>query len=165
MSKAFTNEDAPDELPLGRLPERARAGEERPITAAGYRALLSERQALLDAGRPSGEEALRDYEYRLALVSSTLESVRVTEPPTSLEAVAFGLRVSVRWEDGRTQSFVLVGPDEADARGGRLSVASPLASAVLGLGVSDEGELALPRGVEHFEVIAIAPDEVAFEPP
>lgn len=155
MSKAFTSEDVPEELPAGRVPERAAAGEERPITAEGHRRLVEERQSLIDQGRPADEDARREYEHRLALVSATLDSVRVVEPPGSNETVAFGHRVAVEWEDGRRQALQLVGPDEADARAGRISVAAPLARALVGLAVGDEGELTLPRGVESFEILSI----------
>lgn len=155
MSKAFTNEDAPDEIPMGRIPARAEPGQERPITEAGHRALKEERQALVEAGKPSDESELRVYEHRLALVSATLDSVRVVVPPASLETVAFGHRVTVEWEDGRRQTLRLVGPDETDAGEGRISIASPMARAFVGLHVGDEGELVLPRGTQHFEIVGI----------
>lgn len=155
MSKAFTSEDVPDDLPLGRVPERAAPGEARPITAEGYRRLTEERQALLDLGRPEDEDSRREYEHRLSLASATLDSVRVVDPPASNETVAFGHRVTLEWEDGRRQTLQLVGPDEADVRAGRISVASPLARALVGLGAGDEGELTLPRGLEVFEILAI----------
>ena len=155
MSKAFTSEDIVDEQPAGRVPERAAPGQERPITAEGHRELSEARRALVEQGRPADEEARRDYEHRLALLSATLDSVRVVSPPESTETVAFGHRVDLEWEDGRTQTLQLVGPDEADARQGRISVASPLARALVGLSVGDEGELDLPRGVETFALVSI----------
>src|SRR5690606_29156439 len=125
------------------------------ITAEGHRRLVEERQALLEQGRPSDEDARREYEHRLALLSATIDSVRVVEPPASNDTAAFGHRVTLGWEDGRRQTLQLVGPDEADARAGRISVASPLARSVVGLAAGDDGELTLPRGVETFEVLSI----------
>lgn len=155
MSKAFTNEDAPETIPMGRIPERAVPGQERPITEAGYQALREQRQALLDTPKPTDDAELSVHEHRLALVSATLDSVRVVSPPESNDTVAFGHRVTVLWEDGRRQTVQLVGPDEAEASEGRISIASPIARALVGLGVDDEGELVLPRGTEHFEIVAI----------
>lgn len=155
MSKAFTNEDAPEEIPMGRIPERALPGEERPITEAGHQELRELRQALIDTPKPTDDSQLRVHEHRLALVSATLDSVRVMPPPESNETVAFGHRVTVEWEDGRLQTMQLVGPDEADTSKGQVSIASPLARALVGLGVGDEGELSLPRGTEHFEIVLI----------
>ena len=49
----------------------------------------------------------------------------------------FGSTVSIVRDDGRCQTFRIVGEDEADPAGGTLSHASPLARALFGKQVGD----------------------------
>lgn len=139
MSKAFTSEETPDEAVLGRNVSRAARGAERPMTPDGYKALLAEIEALRgvkldDAGK-----------HRLALLSATLESVRVVEVPPADGTVRFGSTVTLAWEDGREQTLTLVGPDEANGAE-KLSVESPLARVLLEQREGDEVEFVRPRG-------------------
>lgn len=162
MSKAFTSEETPDEAVIaGRPVQRAARGAERPITPEGYRA-LEEALRTLAAARlaakalPEAEREgrLRELEHRRALVAATLESVKVVLPPATDDGrVHFGSTVRVAWEDGRVQVLRLVGPDEADARAGRISVDSPLARSLVGHAPGEDVEVERPRGTEvaHLE--------------
>ena len=49
----------------------------------------------------------------------------------------FGRTVEVERDDGRRQSFRIVGEDEADPAAGRISYVSPLARALMGRTVGD----------------------------
>jgi transcription elongation GreA/GreB family factor len=71
--------------------------------------------------------------------------------PVGGDAVAFGRTVSIAREDGRRQSFRIVGEDEADPARGSVSYISPLARALMGKGV---GDVATVAGGE-VEIVAI----------
>jgi transcription elongation GreA/GreB family factor len=58
-------------------------------------------------------------------------SAEVVRPGTNEQTVAFGMKVTLRREDGREQTFRIVGEDEADPPPGTVSHVSPLARAVL----------------------------------
>jgi transcription elongation GreA/GreB family factor len=64
-------------------------------------------------------------------------SARVVGPTADRNHVHFGTTVVVRREDGRTQSFRIVGEDEAEPKRGTVSHVSPLARAVLGKTVGE----------------------------
>lgn len=163
MSKAFTSEETADASIAGRLPQRAAPGQERPITPEGQARLRERLKELLEVERPAAtqlpplerEPRLAEIDHRIALVDATLASVHVVELPASQDVVAFGSRVTLAWDDGRTQSLQIVGPDETDAREGRVSVEAPLARALLGLSVGDTAEIRLPRGEASAEIVAI----------
>lgn len=163
MSKAFTSEDAPDLSIPGRAAERAVPGALRPITPRGHAALLGELRHLTEEERPrlrrsadpDAPARLAALEHRIGFLLTTLESVRVVEPPADDGAVRFGSTVRLAWEDGREQSVRVVGPDEADVAAGALSVEAPLARALLGRAVGDEVEVRRPRGVEIATILAI----------
>ena len=63
----------------------------------------------------------------------------------------FGSRVTIERDDGRTQTFRIVGEDEADPAEGLLSYVSPLARALTGKRV---GEI-VPAGQSEAEILAI----------
>jgi transcription elongation GreA/GreB family factor len=56
--------------------------------------------------------------------------------------VQFGSTVTVRRDDGREQTFRIVGEDEAEPSKGTLSHVSPLARALFGKTVGDAAEVA-----------------------
>jgi transcription elongation GreA/GreB family factor len=82
--------------------------------------------------------ATRDLRY----YGARRASAQLMEDPTGRDTVAFGSTVTFEREDGRTQSFRIVGEDEADPAAGSVSYVSPLAHALLGKAVGDTAQLA-----------------------
>ena len=66
--------------------------------------------------------------------------------------VHFGQAVTFERDDGRRQTFRIVGEDEADPAAGSVSYVSPLARALLGKMV---GDTAMVAGAE-VEIISVA---------
>lgn len=159
MSKAFTKDDAQPEAV-----RRPPAEGERYITPEGYAALkaeldrLSAERASL-AGPNAGMDAQArrsDVDARIAFLQATLESARVVTPDPAQQGRAFlGAWVTLEDEDGETVRYRLVGPDEADAKRGLVSVESPLGRALLGKEVDDEVPVERPRGRITYTVVAL----------
>jgi len=78
---------------------------------------------------------LRYWSTRL----STAELVRV---PADGDHVHFGSTVTIEREDGRRQTYRIVGEDEADPAKGSVSFVSPLACSLVGKGVGDTVKVA-----------------------
>jgi transcription elongation GreA/GreB family factor len=72
-------------------------------------------------------------------------------PPTDTTHVRFGARVTFEREDGKQQSYRIVGEDEADPTKGSISYVSPLAQALMGKEVGD----VVPVGQTQAEIIEI----------
>ena len=71
-------------------------------------------------------------------------------------AVVPGATVVLRDEaSGKELVYKLVGPTEADLAGGKLSVESPVAQAVVGAAVGDVVSVETPRGARSYTVVAI----------
>jgi transcription elongation factor GreA len=71
--------------------------------------------------------------------------------------VKFGATVTLADEESdEEQTFRIVGEDEADIKGGLLSVTSPLARALIGKGKGDSVEVSTPRGNKSYEVVTVA---------
>jgi transcription elongation factor GreB len=165
MSKAFTDEESPDDAVLGRPVAVAPRGQKRPITPRGHKALADElerlsteeRARVLAVADDSSREAQKQQlEHRLAVLAATLQSVYVVTPTPADGEVRFGSTVTLAWDDGRTQVVELVGPDEADSKAGRVSVESPLARTLLGQRAGDTVEVDRPRGAASATLVAVA---------
>jgi transcription elongation factor GreB len=152
VSKAFTDEETP--VPDGpeALPPRER---DLPITRAGLARLRAKLAELLAAG-PSEIGA-----RRARVLAQVLKSVYVQEPSLIDGRVGFGTRVTVEEASGRRTSYEIVGPDEVEAARGQISVASPVARALLGKRAGDVVVLRRPRGDTEVTIasVAVAPEQ------
>jgi transcription elongation GreA/GreB family factor len=136
MSRAFVKEDddAPEEFP-----ERLVSTAPNLVTAEGLAAIEAEiarlEGELAEAGddRSARANIGRDLRYW----NARRGSAHVTPAPADTSAVHFGSTVTIDRDDGRQQTFRIVGEDEADPERGTLSHVSPLARELMGKGVGD----------------------------
>ena len=153
MSRAFvkdTDADAVEDLP-----DRPVSEYPNDVTAEGLaqiEAAVAAAQAALGAAQAAGDRAAmaqagRDLRYWSAR-RATAHVVPDTDDATQ---VRFGGTVTILRDDGREQTFRIVGEDEADPSRGTLSHASPLARALFGKKVGD----VVPAGSGEAEIVAI----------
>jgi transcription elongation GreA/GreB family factor len=79
---------------------------------------------------------------RSPLLACATSERRSRQTSSANRTVSFGKTVTLRREDGREQTFRIVGEDEADSSHGTISYVSPLARAVLTHGPGDTVEIA-----------------------
>jgi transcription elongation factor GreA len=132
-------------------------GEERRRVADRLRlattteANLAQNMEYLDAR----EEKL-ELERRIFTLRERLLEARVVDPRPGNGRVDPGERVRVRdIASGRSLVLELVGQLEADVAAGRVSVASPLGQALVGLRKGEIANVVAPRGRFAFEVMAV----------
>jgi transcription elongation factor GreB len=178
MSKAFVKEsddaeELPDEAPP--LPQ----GAKNYITPDGFRRLQDELKQLQRAERPRiveivawaagngdrsengdyiyGKQRLREIDRRLRFLAKRLEAAEVVDPARQahLDRVFFGATVTYANQAGDERTVTIVGVDEVDADGGRVSWISPIARALSKAQEGDVVELRTPHGIEPIEVVEI----------
>lgn len=88
-------------------------------------------------------------------LTQVLESIYVVEPALVDGKVAFGTCVTVEDDEGERMSYELVGPDEVDTAARQISIASPVAQALLGKRAGDRVTLRRPKGDIEVQVIAV----------
>ena len=149
MSVAFTREED-SEAAAADLPDRPISTVPNLVTPSGLALLEAGLEAAraayaaaqvgeaVSADRTAMARATRDLRY----YGARRASAQLMEDPTGRDTVAFGSTVTFEREDGRTQSFRIVGEDEADPAAGSVSYVSPLARALLGKAVGDTAQLA-----------------------
>ncbi|HEY2752752.1 transcription elongation factor GreA [Phenylobacterium sp.] len=158
MAVAFTREED-YESQAADLPDRPVSPHPNLVTATGMAAIEAELAAAraaystaqaeggVSTDRTAMARATRDLRYW----SARRASAQLTEPPVQPDKVQFGRTVEFEREDGRRQTYRIVGEDEADPANGSVSYVSPLARALLNKAV---GEVALVNGAE-IEVIGV----------
>jgi transcription elongation GreA/GreB family factor len=152
MSRAFVKE--PDGGAPEELPERQVSPHRNFVTPEGLVAIDAE-IARLEAGlADAGDDAARQVRIArdLRYWRSRRSTAEVVAPPAEASQVRFGSTVAFVRDDGRTQTFRIVGEDEADPAKGSVSYVSPLARALMGKAV---GDVVAVAGGEA-EIVAIA---------
>jgi transcription elongation GreA/GreB family factor len=144
MSVAFTREEDL-ESQAADLPDRPISPHPNLVTASGLAAIeqaLAEAKEAYATARAAGDistdrtpmaRATRDLRYW----SARRATAQLSEPEPLTGQVQFGRTVEVERDDGRRQTFRIVGEDEADPAQGRISYVSPLARALMGVAVGD----------------------------
>ncbi len=160
MSVAFTREESAETAAEVELPERPVSPHPNLVTARGLERLkdaLAAATAAYAAGqaiedvnerRRASASAARDLRYFTARVGSA----QLKGPPANSEMVAFGHQVTFERDDGRTQTFRIVGEDEADPAEGSISYVSPVARALIGKRVGDS----VTVNGKEIEIVAIS---------
>ena len=134
MSKAFTKEaeggDVYDDLPDRPIsPHNLVTARGLELIEAELTHLHEDHGAAQDADdRPLLAKVNRDLRYWI----SRRATAQVIEPPRDATEVHFGSKVTIERDDGRRQTYRIVGEDEADPTHGTLSYVSPVAQAVMG---------------------------------
>jgi transcription elongation GreA/GreB family factor len=153
MSRAFVKEV---EHEIDDLPDRPVSVHPNFVTAEGLAAIertLSRFEAANKAAVAKNDRtAIAATRRELRYWNARRSSAQVVEPAADKSKVHFGATVTVRRDDGRAQTFRIVGEDEAEPARGTVSHVSPLARAVLGGQIGDTVEVpggeAIIMGIE-----------------
>lgn len=145
MSVAFTKEDSAETASETQLPDRPISEHPNLVTAEGLQALerqLAEAQAAIEAA--SGIDDVNEKRRQQALplrdaryFAERVRTAQVIDPPTAHDKVAFGSTVTFARDDGRVQTYRIVGEDEADPKAGTISFVAPVARLLMGKTVGD----------------------------
>ena len=104
-----------------------------------------------------GKKRLREIDRRVRFLSKRIDKAEPVDPAaqTRRDRVFFGATVTFLDENDDQRTVTVVGVDEAELDQGQVSLASPVARALLGARVGDEVRLLTPRGPVLLEVTAI----------
>ncbi len=96
-------------------------------------------------------------ENRIATVEQKLARSRIYEPGAAGDGKAYlGCCVTLKdLKRGDEFEYKLVSADEVDAKEGKISIASPVGKALLGLTIGDIAEIEVPAGTLRYEVLGV----------
>ena len=149
------------------------------MTAEGYRALDDQLKQLKSVERPSVIAAISEarehgdlsenaeyhaakerqgwIEGQIAEIEDKISRAQVIDvSKLNGDQVKFGATVTVVDEDTEEESrYQIVGEHEADVKQGKISVASPIARAMISKEVGDVVEVNTPGGVKAYEILKV----------
>ena len=151
-----------------------------PLTVAGAEKLRAELHRLKTVERPRVIAAIAEarahgdlsenaeydaakerqgfVEGRIQEVEGKLSNAQIIDPKL-LDAdgrCVFGATVDIEDQDsGDAVTYQIVGEDEADIKAGKLSIASPMARALIGKYAGDIAQVQAPGGIREFEIIDV----------
>jgi len=150
-----------------------------PITPNGYQKMQEELSRLLKVDRPKNikdiaearahgdlsenaeyhaakerqsflEGRIQELKMKVAL-ADVIDPAKITQSRT-----AFGAKVKVLDTDtDEEKSFFLVGPEEADAKNGKISISSPVGKALLNKEIGDVVTINAPARTMEYEILEI----------
>jgi transcription elongation factor GreA len=151
-----------------------------PMTLRGSEMLRAKLKRLKSADRPRVIKAIAEArshgdlsenaEYHAAREQQGFIEGRIMEIESRLAAaeiidiaslpatgkVVFGATVELEEQDeGNAVTYQLVGEDEADIRGGRISITSPIARALIGKVQGDIVEVTAPGKTRSYEIVSV----------
>jgi len=151
-----------------------------PITPSGYQKMQEELSRLLKVDRPKNirdiaearahgdlsenaeyhaakerqsflEGRIQELKMKIAL-ADVIDPAKITQSRT-----AFGATVKVLDIDtDEEKSFFLVGPEEADAKNGKISISSPVGKALLNKEIGDVVTINAPARTMEYEILEIS---------
>ncbi len=153
--------------------------EKVPMTIVGYEDLQQKIKKLKTIERPLIIEAIAEArkhgdlsenaEYHAAKEQQSLNEGRISDLEDKLsraavidisklsgDTIKFGAKIRLIDEDTEEESiYQIVGEFESDVSKGMLSIASPIARALMGKTTGDSVEVATPGGGKSYEVLAV----------
>jgi transcription elongation factor GreA len=150
-----------------------------PMTAQGYQRLETELKHLKTIERPEVIKAIAEarlhgdlsenaeyhaarerqsfIEGRLMELEDKIARAEVIDPAKlSGKTVKFGATVTLVDEDtDESNTYQIVGEDEADISKGRLAITAPLSRALIGKTVGDSVEVRTPKGEKAYEIVKV----------
>jgi transcription elongation factor GreA len=151
-----------------------------PITPDGYQKLQEELARLLKVDRPKNIRDISEArahgdlsenaEYHAAKERQSFIEGRIQELKTKLaladvinpskisqKKIAFGATVKVMdLSSDEEKSFMLVGPEEADVKNGKISISSPVGKALLSKEIGDIVTIKVPAKTVEYEILEIS---------
>ncbi len=93
-------------------------------------------------------------EGRVQAIEARLRSAVIVDAPAAGSHVGLGSVVTVD-DDGETVRYTIVGADESDPGGGRISSSSPVGRALVGRNTGDYVVVATPAGERRYRILEI----------
>lgn len=145
------------------------------ITPIGFERLKSEYSQLLNVERPKlvetvawaasngdrsenadyiyGKRKLREIDSKLRFLRDRIEKAEIVNPKEiTSDKIVFSATVTVQDEDDNMHIYTIVGEDELDSVGNKISWKSPMARALLGKKVGEEVLVKKPNGDEYITI-------------
>lgn len=131
---------------------------QRPVISAQIAEARDKGDLSENAEYDAAKEAQGLLEMRISQLKDTIANARIIDD-SKLNTTEIQLLNTVKIKNvanGMTMQYSIVSETEADLRAGKISIATPIAKALLGKHVGDIVEVAAPAGKIKFEILEIS---------
>ena len=153
--------------------------EKVPMTVEGFKTLEADLQRMKSEERPriiaqisearAHGDLSENAEYHAAKEAQGMNEARISDLEDKLSradvidtsklsgaTIKFGATVTLEDEDSReTVKYKIVGDGESNVKGGKISIASPIARALIGKAKGETVEVTTPRGSKSYGVMKV----------
>lgn len=135
-----------------------RKAEERPRIIAAISEARAHGDLSENAEYHAAKEAQSHNEGRISELEDMIGRAEIIDvSKLSGTTIKFGATVKLVDEDtDEEKTYQIVGDAEADVKGGRISISSPIARALIGKTIGDSVEVAAPGGARAYEILEVA---------
>ncbi len=136
---------------------RRRQSEERPSIIAAIAEARSHGDLSENAEYHAAKEQQSHNEGRIAEIEDLLSRAEIIDvSKLSGSSIKFGATVTLVDEDTEEEkTYQIVGEQEADVKGGKISITSPIARAMIGKSQGDQIEVTAPGGSRSYEILKV----------
>ena len=130
---------------------------ERPAVVKAIEHARSNGDLSENADYSAAKERQGFIEGRIQEINAKIAGAQVIDPKTiKSEKIVFGATVKlVDTDKDEEVTYQIVGVDEADVKGGKIGITSPIARAMIGKTIGDEVVVNAPKGKITYEVVEI----------
>jgi transcription elongation factor GreA len=131
---------------------------ERPSVIAAISEARSHGDLSENADYDAAKERQGFVEGRIADIEGKVGNAVIIDPKDikGESKIVFGATVELEdCDSSQKVTYQIVGDDESDIKGGKISINSPIARAMVGKGAGDVAEVSAPGGVREYEIISI----------
>lgn len=131
--------------------------EERPKVTAEVSAAAAQGDRSENAEYIYGKKRLREIDRRIRFLQGLLDRCIVVVPSEQRNSsrIYFGATVTLEDEEENQSRYQIVGPDETDTKGGRISIESPIGQALLGKRIRETVIVRRPKGKIELTILRI----------
>jgi transcription elongation factor GreA len=131
---------------------------ERPKVIASIQEARTHGDLSENAEYDAAKERQSFIEGRIVELEGKLANAQIIDP-AHVDAdgrCVFGATVDLEEVgSGETVTYQIVGDDEADIKGGKISISSPIARALIGKYSGDVAEVKAPGGIKEYEILDV----------
>ncbi len=104
-----------------------------------------------------GKKRLREIDGRLRSLALKMDNAQIVHPELiKSDKVVFGATITLELESAESKTYQIVGEDEIDTTGNKISWKSPVAKALIGKSLNDEVLIKKPKQNEWVRIYKIA---------
>lgn len=99
-------------------------------------------------------ESQANMEERIAILEEIIKNAKILSANIK-GVISLGANVVVKKSDGEEKKFLIVGSEESDILGNKISNESPLGSALFGKRAGDKVNISTPKGAVEYKIISV----------